>query len=270
MCNEASSPRRCCPDSLFFVSAGANPSVAQSVITIVSPYTGEFVGQSPYYVRWTASGIAGNALFLVHYVDGSGEAREICEAPPSARECLWSEPDWFATTLFVTAVSSSGATLTTAQSGRFFIQAENLPPQFTSHLDIGNVGRSGAAWGHGPDAVSVGGAGADIWGTADAFHFAYMPLHGGAFDSSFTITEVDGAQPWTKVGVMARDNATPGAPHHSLFVTRENGVAYQRRLTQNGPSLHTSVSASEAVPVQVMVMRRGSDVVMDIRHGSGA
>src|SRR5688500_17097779 len=115
------------------LSAGVSRSAAQAAITVVSPYAGEFVGQSPYYVRWTASAIAGNALFLVHYVDGSGEAREICEAPPSACECLWSEPDWFATTLFVTAVNSSGATLATAQSGTFFIAAENLPGQFTSH-----------------------------------------------------------------------------------------------------------------------------------------
>jgi hypothetical protein len=245
-------------------------AAAQSLITVVSPHAGERVGLSPYYVRWSASAIAGNTLFIVHYIDGAGEVREICSAPAAARECLWNEPDWFATTLSIDARNSSGVTLATSQSGAFVIEAENLPARFYTHLDIGKVGRSGGGWGRGPDAADVRGAGGDIWGTADAFHFNYTVFEGGAMNATFTISGLEGLHPWTKVGVMVRDSATPGAPHHSVFASRDNGVAYQRRLTYNGTSLHTPLSASSTLPVQVQVMRRGTYVVMDVRRGTGA
>ena len=129
-------------------------------------------------------------------------------------------------TLFVDARDSTGVTLARTQSGPFTIQWEQLPPKFNNHLDIGKVGRSGAAWGHGVDGVSVGGAGADIWGTADAFHFAYTPIQTGDFNATFTIIgPVDGRHPWAKAGVMLRLSAMPGAPHHSVFMTGGNGVA---------------------------------------------
>src|SRR5688572_26275039 len=105
----------------LIVAALGTPAAAQSPITVVSPHAGERVGLSPYYVRWSAPAIAGNALFIVHYIDGGGEVREICSAPPTARECHWHEPDWFATTLSVDARNSSGVTLATAQSGAFVI-----------------------------------------------------------------------------------------------------------------------------------------------------
>jgi hypothetical protein len=246
------------------------PAATQSTIAVVSPHAGERVGISPYYVRWSAGAIAGNAGFIVHYIDGAGEVREICSAPPASRECLWNEPDWFATRLSVDARDSNGLTLATAQSGVFVIEPENLPARFSTHLDIGKVGRSGGAWGHGTAAADVRGAGGDIWGTADAFHFNYTVFEGGDMNATFTISGLEGTHPWTKVGVMVRDSATAGAPHHSVFASRDHGIAYQRRLTYNGASLHTPLSGSSTLPVHVQVMRRGHHVVMDVRRGTGA
>ena len=249
---------------------GATPAAAQSPITVISPHAGERVGTAvPYIVRWSASSIPGNARFVVYYTDGAGESREICSATASGRSCQWNEPDWFATRLFIDARNSSGVTLATAQSEAFIVEWENLPPEWR-HLDIGNVGRSGGAWGRGSDTIDVRGAGADIWGTADAFHYAYHEVEGaGDFDATFTVSAVEGVHAWTKAGVTVRENLTPGGPHHSVFVTPGNGVAYQRRLTQNGTSLHTSLSTSSALPVRLLVMRRGNHLVIDMRRGDG-
>ncbi|MEO8521227.1 MAG: hypothetical protein ABI603_07690, partial [Acidobacteriota bacterium] len=50
-------------------------------------------------------------------------------------------------------------------------------PEGWSTTDIGAVGAAGSATGSG-DAFTVQGAGADVWGTADAFRFAYTTLSG--------------------------------------------------------------------------------------------
>ena len=248
----------------------ATRAAAQATIAVVSPHPGERVGTSTYIVRWSAPAIPGNAGFVVHYINGAGEETPICVAPPAARQCEWFEPDWYATALSVDARDSSGATLATGRSGSFVVEWEGLPQMFHSHRDIGNVGRSGGAWGAGVDGVDVRGAGGDIWGTADAFHFDYNAWENGDLNASFTITGVDGAHPWTKAGVMLRDSGGPGSTHHSVFATKGKGVAYQRRLTQDGPTLHTTVSSDSTLPVQVQVMRRNAHIVMDVRQGTGA
>lgn len=93
---------------------------------------------------------------------------------------------------------------------------------FDQNMDIGNVGAAGSA-----EAVDIGGgdfgaanweyeiqgSGADIWGTADEFHFVYMEVEG-----DFTIfgrTDIfDAGDPiWTKSGLMVRNNLTAGSAY---------------------------------------------------------
>lgn len=67
--------------------------------------------------------------------------------------------------MFAAVASMLGATATAA------------PAQTWSHQDIGAVGLAGNATAN-DGAWTVQGAGADIWGGADAFHFVYRPLAG--------------------------------------------------------------------------------------------
>ena len=81
----------------------------------------------------------------------------------------------------ITAHNSVGATagpvwsFTTAAAG-----GGGLPAPWTDQ-DVGAVGIAGsAAFGNGN--FTVKGAGADIWGNADAFHYVYQPLSGDGQD----------------------------------------------------------------------------------------
>jgi hypothetical protein len=72
------------------------------------------------------------------------------------------------------------------------------------------------------------GAGADIWATADEFHFAYKELSGaGAIIAK--VESVGNTDPWAKAGVMIRDTLEPGSIYVAVLVTPENGVRFQRR-----------------------------------------
>jgi regulation of enolase protein 1 (concanavalin A-like superfamily) len=123
--------------------------------------------------------------------------------------------------------------------------------------DIGVVGQPGSATESG-GVFTVRGAGADIWGTADAFHFVYRPLTG---DGTIVarVTSVVGAQAWTKMGVMIRASTAPGSAHAFMLVSAAKGLAFQRRTVAGGVSTHTSGGAG-AAPRWVKLTRAGPTI----------
>jgi hypothetical protein len=121
--------------------------------------------------------------------------------------------------------------------------------------DIGNVGLVGnTAYANGT--FTLKGSGADIWGSADAFHFAYQPLTG---DGSIVarVASLTHTHAWAKAGVMIRENLDANARHALVAVTPSNGVAFQRRASTGGSSAHTA-GAAVAAPYWVKLTRAGN------------
>jgi regulation of enolase protein 1 (concanavalin A-like superfamily) len=128
-----------------------------------------------------------------------------------------------------------------------------------SHQDIGAVGVAGdASFDTQTSTFSVRGAGADIWGSADAFHFAYQRVSG---DTRIVarVDEVENVDAWTKAGVMIRGSLDPSAPQALMLVSAGKGLAFQRRLSAGGTSVSTS-GASKAAPYWVRLDRIGSTI----------
>jgi len=123
--------------------------------------------------------------------------------------------------------------------------------------DIGAVGLTGSA-SAASGVFSLQGAGADIWGSADAFQFAYRTLTG---DGTIVarVASLSGSQTWTKVGVMIRGGTTAGAAHGSMFVTSGKGLVFQRRKAAGGLST-TSSSVAGVAPRWVRIQRAGNIV----------
>jgi YVTN family beta-propeller protein len=127
-------------------------------------------------------------------------------------------------------------------------------PASWSSQDIGAVGLPGSASLKNSATYVVSGAGADIWGTADAFQFVYQPLDGDG-DVVAQVTSLTNTDVWTKAGVMIRADATPGSPHAIMLVSPGKGNAFQRRRVAAGTS--TSTAALQATPRWIKVTRRG-------------
>jgi len=82
-------------------------------------------------------------------------------------------------------------------------------------------------------------AGADIWGTADQFHFAYKTLNGtGSIVAK--VNSVSNTNAWAKAGVMIRETLDAGSKHAFVCVTPGNGVAFQRRTDTDAISSSTN------------------------------
>jgi hypothetical protein len=121
--------------------------------------------------------------------------------------------------------------------------------------DIGAVGAAGSATGDGTS-FTVAGAGADVWGTADAFRFIYTTLTGDGAVVTKVATEQFVAN-WTKAGVMMRETVDPGSRQAFMLVSPGKGLAFQRRVDTNGLSTNTSGGAGTA-PAFVKLTRAGN------------
>lgn len=136
------------------------------------------------------------------------------------------------------------------------------PPALPSpwlHADVGSVGVAGSAsYDDASTTFTVKGAGADIWGTADALHYAYQSLPG---DGSIVarVASVSNTAAWVKAGVMIRDSLDANAAQATMLVSYSKGLAFQRRTSTGGTSASTA-GAFAAAPYYVRLDRAGTSI----------
>jgi hypothetical protein len=121
--------------------------------------------------------------------------------------------------------------------------------------DVGAVGLPGSA-AYAGATFSVVASGADIWGTADAFHDVYQSLAG----DGTIIARVDSlgdTDPWAKAGVMIRETMDPSSPFVDMLVTPGNGTALQDRAGF-GAQCATTAGPVATAPYWVELVRTGS------------
>jgi hypothetical protein len=92
--------------------------------------------------------------------------------------------------------------------------------------DIGSTATAGGFIDNGDGSYSITGSGADIWGTADAFHYVYKPLVG---DGQMTVNVVGmtgtSANVWQKAGVMIRETLAAGSRNAMILMSVGPGAA---------------------------------------------
>ncbi|MEE9365984.1 MAG: hypothetical protein V3W44_04775, partial [Dehalococcoidales bacterium] len=108
-------------------------------------------------------------------------------------------------------------------------------PQGWQSQDIGTTGGSaderGGTW-------TVSGDGADVWGSSDAFHYAYVPLSGDGEIVAKVVDNGTGSNGWAKGGVMIRETLDADSKHAIMALTggEGGGMAFQNRQETGGSS----------------------------------
>jgi hypothetical protein len=123
---------------------------------------------------------------------------------------------------------------------------DRLPSPMTGH-DIGAVGLQGQA-SRLRDTIVVLGDGGDIWGTADAFRFAYREITGPGRVSARVITqqntypagwhEAAALNQYAKSGVMIRESVDAGAPSVILDVKPNGELEFMARYAAGSPTTY--------------------------------
>ena len=196
---------------------------------------------APHWVRLTRFGSVIVASVSANGVTWTDVGRQTITMPTEVLIGLATtsqDPGALATAVFDNVQVTSGA---------------NLPDGWEAQ-DVGTVGIAGSTTVSGSTAT-VRGAGSDVWGTRDEFHYVYTTLDG---DGSITarVATLSGPDAWTKAGVMIRHTLDAGSPHAFMLVSLGKGLAFQRRTVVGGTSTHTAGGAGTA-PRWVRLTRTG-------------
>jgi regulation of enolase protein 1 (concanavalin A-like superfamily) len=155
-----------------------------------------------------------------------------------------------------TSYEQSG-TLFYSEAEREWADAQNWTAQGATSLLLWfrGIPASVGSFTEGPPITMTAG-GADIWDTADQFHFAYKQLSGLGSITAKVVSVTD-SDPWAKAGVMIRESLAPGAVNVAMVVTPGNGVNFQYRTEANAGSDQTTQTGITA-PQWVRLTRSGN------------
>jgi regulation of enolase protein 1 (concanavalin A-like superfamily) len=224
------------------------PSSIERFLYLLGPPTGAHLDPgSAFVVGWTWGELPFDRFDLSYSVDGGRTFAPVagCQAlAGTVDECVWTTPAIETGEAILQLVGTYGSDVWVAISGLFAIGEEGQPVPTWQHRDVGAVGATGdASYDGATGTFTIAGAGADIWGTADEFHYVWRPIAVGTrVDFTARVDAVENVNPWTKVGLMIRSHHGPGAAHASIFVTPTTvkGIAFQRRRSEGAATVHTS------------------------------
>jgi hypothetical protein len=121
----------------------------------------------------------------------------------------------------------------------YYVFAEMTPPtpSIWTSTDIGATIAGDAFYNDATATWDLYGDGADIWDTADAFHYLYTE-NSGDFTIQARFNSLQNVEnDWGKLGLMVRQSTDAGSPH-TTFATRaaNDYLAFQFRDSQGGGS----------------------------------
>jgi len=125
--------------------------------------------------------------------------------------------------------------------------------------DIGAVGAAGSTtYNSGTGTFTVNGSGADIYGTADEFHFCHQAFTGD-FELVARMTSTSAATAM-KCGLMVRAGTAANAPHNLIMVRPSDSILQTIRRTAAGGSSSHQDYGTRSLPIWFKITRHNGTV----------
>ena len=132
-----------------------------------------------------------------------------------------------------------------------------IPAEQWQQTDVGTVGAQGyMEQKDGGQTLVVYGAGTDIWGTTDSFHYSYLKVTGDAAITTH-VESVQQVTDWTKAGVMFRTSTAPDAPYVFVLLSPANGTDMQARDATSATTYEPGHDRAPRPPYWVRLTRNG-------------
>jgi hypothetical protein len=158
-------------------------------------------------------------------------------------------------TVTITVTGTSGNLTNTAPVSLTVRLASTLPPSWTDG-DIGSTGVAGSA-SYANGVFTVNGAGSQIYGTADEFHFVYQSLSGDGTVVA-RVVSLQGGSGYVSAGVMIRNTLDTGSANAKTADWAAFGGIYFDVRTTAGGSTSEPGGVSATLPYWVKVSRSGN------------
>jgi regulation of enolase protein 1 (concanavalin A-like superfamily) len=232
------------------------PSNAAPSVALTSP-SGGATAVAP--AAFTVAAAASDSDGTIARVEFFANATSIGQATAAPYSIGWSNVAAGSYTLTAVATDNLGQS-TTSSPVSITVTAPPPPPtglpEGWSSADVGSVPFPGNATMSG-GTYTVTGSGADVWGTADQFHYAYRAWSGDGTLIARVASEQN-VSTWVKAGVMIRQTLAADSAHAFMLVSPGKGTAFQRRTAGGGIS--TSTSGPTATAPRWMKLTRTGDI----------
>jgi hypothetical protein len=241
----APGPRR--DDTTILAAATAPSSTNQPpLVALSSPVSGStFMAPATIALVATASDPEGR-LARVEFYDGSTRLGT-ATTPPYAFS--WTSVPAGTYSLTALAIDADGGQTTSAA-----VNVTVGSASFTAQ-DIGAPAITGSAT-LSNSVYTITAGGADIWNSADQFHYVYQPFTGD-LDVVARVGSLQYTNEWSKAGIMVREALTAGARHASTFVTPARGIVLQWRSDPDSSSF-AGQSFAGIAPAWLRLVRTGN------------
>lgn len=135
---------------------------------------------------------------------------------------------------------------------------------FENHMDIGGVAVPGdATYNSTSKEYQITASGADIWDSADEFHFVYSKVSGAfSIEGQAYVMNDDGTSTWGKAEIMVRDSLDAGAMHYSGMVRTQDEYFYAqfRTSTGGGSGAADPILSTDVQDGRMKVVRSGNSL----------
>lgn len=160
--------------------------------------------------------------------------------------------------------SASHTITTPAAGGSYTVTYDKFvtPPAPWHEGDVGHPTVSGyASYDNG--VFTVRGAGGDIWGPTDEFHYLSQPFSGDGTVIA-RVTSQTRTDDWAKSGIIIKESTEAGSKYALLAVTPANGTTFQYDFDGDGGS------APYTLPNAWLKLTREGDVFRGYTSANGA
>jgi Tol biopolymer transport system component len=139
---------------------------------------------------------------------------------------------------------------------------------FEHNADFGSVSLPGSArfdpaTGH----YQITGGGANMWGSEDAFHFAWRQVSGDLKLSAQIVFVGSGGDPHRKAGWMVRQDLDPNAPYVDAVVHGDGLISLQYRAEKGGPT--REIQSPLKSPARLLLERDGDLFTLSVAKPGG-
>jgi hypothetical protein len=127
---------------------------------------------------------------------------------------------------------------------------------FTGSSDVGKTRVGSTVYEPAGNVYRVTGGGADMWGDADAFHFAWVRLSGDATLTADVHFPSGSLAPLEKAVLIFRRSLDPASPYADVAIHADGHITLQYRSTAGGKT--EDVTAAEHGSTRLRIERIGN------------
>jgi hypothetical protein len=127
---------------------------------------------------------------------------------------------------------------------------------FQGSTDIGTTHKGSTVYNSTTDEYRLTGSGADLWGTADQFHFAWVRLTGDVTLTADVRFPTSSKEPLRKAVLMVRQSLTPGSPYADIAIHGDGHITLQYRKEADGITADTT--STQHGSTRLRIERKGN------------